>query len=144
MPFSLCNGPASWQHLINDKIFYFLHQFVQAYLDDIFISCKALKDHHSYVRQVLQRLQKTRFQTDVDKCEYHVQETKFLRLIISTEGVQINPQKVNTILAFNRLRSPRHVTSFLEFCHFYWCSIRDFSKQAKLFTSCTKKDAPFD
>ena len=53
MPFSLCNGPASWQHLINDTLFDFLHRFVQTYLDDILIYSKTLKDHRSYVRQVL-------------------------------------------------------------------------------------------
>ncbi len=28
MPFGLCNGPASWQHLINDTLFDFLYRFV--------------------------------------------------------------------------------------------------------------------
>ncbi len=28
MPFGLCNGPASWQHFINDILFEFLHYFV--------------------------------------------------------------------------------------------------------------------
>ena len=28
MPFGLCNGPASWQHLINDTLFDFLYHFV--------------------------------------------------------------------------------------------------------------------
>ncbi len=57
MPFGLCNGPASWQHLVNDTLFDFLHRFVQAYLDDIIIYSKTLKDHRSHVRQVLECLQ---------------------------------------------------------------------------------------
>ena len=28
MPFGLCHRPASWQHLINDTLFDFLHRFV--------------------------------------------------------------------------------------------------------------------
>ncbi len=28
MPFRLCNGPAFWQQLINDKLFDFLHRFI--------------------------------------------------------------------------------------------------------------------
>ena len=87
MPFGLCNGPASWQHLINDTLFDFLHCFVQAYLDDIFIYSKTLKEHHSHVRQVLQQLQKARLLANIDKCEFHVQETKFLGLIVSIEGI---------------------------------------------------------
>ena len=56
MPFGLCKGPASWQHLINDILFDFLHRFVQVYLDDILIYSKTLKEHHFHIRQVLQRL----------------------------------------------------------------------------------------
>ncbi len=98
IPFGLCNGPASWQHLINDILFDFLHHFVQAYLDDILIYSKTLKEHRSYVRQVLQRLREAGLQADIDKCEFHVQETKFLGFIVSIKGIQMDPQKVQTIL----------------------------------------------
>ena len=87
MPFGLCNGPASWQHLINDILFEFLYCFVQAYLDDILIYNKTLKEYHFHVCQVLQRLREAGLQADIDKCEFHVQETKFLGLIVSIEGI---------------------------------------------------------
>ena len=56
MPLRLCNGPASWQHFINNTLFDFLKRFGQAYLDDIFIYSKMLKDYHLHVRQVLEHL----------------------------------------------------------------------------------------
>ena len=37
MLFGFCNWPVSWQNLINNKLFDFLHRFIQAYLDNIFI-----------------------------------------------------------------------------------------------------------
>ena len=98
MPFGLCNSPASWQHLINDTLFDFLYCFVQAYLDNILIYSKTLKEHHSHVCQVLQRLREAGLQADIDKCEFYVQETKFFGLIVSTEGIQMDPHKVSTIL----------------------------------------------
>ena len=49
MLFGLCNGLASWQYLINNKLFNFLHRFIQAYVDDIFIYSKTLKEYHSHV-----------------------------------------------------------------------------------------------
>ena len=144
MPFGLCNGPASWQHLINDTLFDLLHRFVQAYLDNIFIYSKTIQDHRSHVCQVLLRLREAGLQADIDKCEFHVQETKFLGLIVSTEGIQMDPQKVSTILDWARPTSLRHVRSFLGFCNFYRRFIRDFSKLAKPLTGLTKKDTPFD
>ena len=117
--FGLCNGPASWQHLINDTLFDFLHRFAQAYLDDILIYSKTLKEHHSHVCQVLQCLREAGLQADIDKYEFHIQETKFFGLIVSTEGIRIDPPKVSTILNWARPTSLRHIRSFLGFCNFY-------------------------
>ncbi len=58
MPFGLYNGLAFWQHFINDTLFDFLHPFIEAYLEDIFIYSKTLKKHCSHICQVLQHLRK--------------------------------------------------------------------------------------
>ena len=117
--FGLYNRPTFWQHLINDTLFDFLHRFVQAYLDDIFIYSKTLKDYRLHVCQVLERLQEAGIQAKVDKCKFYVQETNFLSLIISTEGIQMDSQKVSIILDWAQPTSLRHVRSFLGFCNFY-------------------------
>ena len=72
MPFGLCNGPASWQYLINDTLFDFLHHFVQAYLNNIFIYSKTLKEHYFHICQVLQYFQEVGLQADIDKCKFHI------------------------------------------------------------------------
>lgn len=87
MPFDFYNGPASWEHFINDTLFDFLHYFIQAYLDGIFIYSKTVKNHCLYIWQVLERLQKAEIQVDIDKYEFHIQETKFLALIISIKDI---------------------------------------------------------
>ena len=46
---------------------------------------------------MLERLREAGIQADVDKCEFHVQETKFLGFIISIKGIWMDPQKVSTI-----------------------------------------------
>ena len=144
MLFGLGNGPAFEQHLINNTLFDFLHCFVQAYLDDILIYSKMLKDHRSHVCQVLKRLQEAGIQADIDKYEFPIPKTKFLGLIISTKGIQMDPQKVSTIFDFAQPTFFRHVRLFLRFCNFYRRFIRNFSKLVKPFTSLTKKDIPFD
>ena len=42
MLFDLCNGLVSWQYLINNTLFDFLHRFIQVYLNDILIYSKTL------------------------------------------------------------------------------------------------------
>ena len=45
------------------------------------------KDHCLYVWQVLESLQKVEIYTDINKCEFHNQKTKFFNLIISSEDI---------------------------------------------------------
>ena len=57
-----------------------------------------LQDHRFHVCQVLQRLHKAGLQADIDKCKFYVQEIKFFYLIVSIKGIQMDLQKVSTIL----------------------------------------------
>ena len=97
----------------------FLHCFVQVYLDNIFIYSKTLQDHCSHICQVLQFLWKVGLQANIDKCEFHIQETKFLNLIVSTEGIWMDLQKVSIIWDWAWQTFLCHVKSFIEFYNFY-------------------------
>ena len=70
--FGLTNGPASYQQYMNNILFEFLNDFYQAYLDDILIYSKTLKEHKKYIRQVLQKLREAGLQVDIQKCEFYV------------------------------------------------------------------------
>jgi len=98
MPFELTNGPTSYQHYMNDVLFDYLHQFCQAYLDDIIIYSKTLKEHKRHVRLVLHRLREAGLQMDINKCKFHVQETSFLELLLFTEGLKMDPRKVQAVV----------------------------------------------
>ena len=91
LPFSLTNGPASYQHYMNNILLPFLNDFVQAYLDDIIIYSKTRKEHTQHVRTVLQKLREAGLQVDIKKSEFYVQETTFLSLLVSTEGLKMDP-----------------------------------------------------
>ena len=97
LPFRLTGGPASWQRFINDVLWEYLNKFCTAYLDNILIYSSNLKEHKEHMRLVLAKLREFGIQTDVDKCEFHVTETKYLGLIISTEGIRMDPAKIKAI-----------------------------------------------
>lgn len=42
--------------------------------------------------------QKARLQVNIDKCKFHIQKPKFFGFIVFTERIQINLQKVKSIL----------------------------------------------
>jgi hypothetical protein len=97
LPFGLCNGPATFQRYINTILSNLLDDFCTAYMDDILIYSDNLLQHETHVAQVLQRLKEAGLQVDIKKSEFAVKRTKFLGLIISTEGIQKDPEKIEVI-----------------------------------------------
>jgi len=144
MPFGLTNGPASYQHYMNDVLFDYLHQFCQAYLDDIIIYSKTLKEHKRHVRLVLDRLREAGLQVDINKCEFHVQETTFLGLLVSTEGLKMNSRKVQAVVDWPTLNNLTQVQFFIDFCNFYRRFIKDFSKIVRSMVRLTQKKVIFE
>ncbi len=68
---------------MNDVLWNFLNDFCQAYLDDILIYSKTQKKHKQHVKMILDRLRDTDLQIDIRKCEFNVEETVFLKIIVS-------------------------------------------------------------
>ena len=71
------------------------------------------------MQKVLTKLQEARIQADVDKCEFHVTETKYLGLIISVDGIKIDLLKVDVIKLWDTPTCVREVRSLIGFCNFY-------------------------
>ncbi|KAI0992954.1 hypothetical protein K3495_g15231 [Podosphaera aphanis] len=97
MPFGLANAPSSFQNYINDALRGFLDEFCTAYIDDILIFSQTLTEHVEHVKRVLARLGEAGLQIDIKKCEFHVQSVKFLGLIITTDGIKMDPVKLKAI-----------------------------------------------
>ena len=53
MPFSLCNGSASFQNYINNTLREYLNDFCTVYLDDILIYSDNKAEHEIHVKRVL-------------------------------------------------------------------------------------------
>jgi hypothetical protein len=76
----------------------YLNEFVIAYLNDIIVYNNNKKEHIKHVRKVLQRLREVEIQADVNKCEFHIAETKFLRMIIDRDEIKMNSEKIKAIV----------------------------------------------
>ena len=144
LPFGLTNGPANYQHYMNDVLFEFLNKFCQAYLDDILIYSKTKKEHINHVRLVLAKLRQAGLQVDIHKCEFHVQETTFLGVILSTEGLRMDPKKVQVVMDWPTPTTLKQVQGFIGFCNFYRRFIKDFSRIVRPIMKLTQKDTLFE
>jgi Reverse transcriptase (RNA-dependent DNA polymerase) len=78
---------------MNDVLFDYLDDFCTAYLDNILIYLEDPLEHDEHVRKVLERLRAVGLQADIRKSEFHVTRTKYLGFIVSTEGIEVDPDK---------------------------------------------------
>ncbi len=144
MLFELINESTFYQHYMNDMLFKYLHQFCQIYLDDIIIYSKILKKHKQHVRLILNRLWEADLQIDINKCEFHVQKTIFLELLISIEELKINSRKMQAVIDWSTLNNLTQMQFFIDFCNFYQRFIKNFSKIVCLMIQFIQKKIIFE
>ena len=116
---------------------------VVIYLDDILIYSENEQDHVALVKRVLERLQKHQLAIAPDKCEWHRSRVNFLGYIISPKGVEIDQEKIRTVVAWKAPDSVKGVQSFLGFPNFYRRFIEGYSKPTRPLTDLTKKSEKF-
>ena len=134
LPFGLCGGPASFQRFMNESFFDILDNFVSIYLDDILIYSSSRKEHTEHIRVVLERLREIGIEADIRKCEFYTQEVKYLGVIVTPNGIRMDPEKVRAIQKWEKPPSGRDVTAvrkFLGFCNYYRRFIQGFSRIAR-------------
>ncbi len=140
MPFGLCNAPSTFQAFINEVLREHLDVFCSAYLDDILIYSNNKTEHIEHIKKVLQKLKDAGMYLDINKCQFHVQEVKYLGIMITTEGLKMDPQKVDTIVKWKAPRCVKDVQAFLGFANFYRRFIHGYSKIAAPLSNLTRKD----
>lgn len=62
---------------------------------------------------------------------------------MTTDGIEVDPEKVSVIKDWKPPRTVKGVQSFLGFCNFYRRFIRDYGSRAKPLIRLTRKDVDF-
>jgi hypothetical protein len=143
MPFGLTGAPATFQRFMNDNLKDYLDIFCTAYLDDILIYSKTRKEHVQHVCLVLDRLKEAGLYANLRKCEFFVSEVKFLGLIVGSEGIRMDPEKIKTITEWKSPTCLTDVQAFVGFANFYRRFIAEFSRIIAPMVALTKKGVPF-
>lgn len=128
MPFGLTNAPAQFQHYINHTLGDLLDKICTAYLDDVLVYSTDRKEHRQHVEEVVKRLHDAGLQIDIDKCEFETTKVKYLGLMITPNGIEMDPEKVSTILRWGDPPGLKDLQKFLGFANFYRRFIKDYSK----------------
>jgi len=107
MPFGLTNAPASFQSLMNDIFRPHLRRFILVFFDDILIYSRTWEDHLLQLKQVLGILSDNQLYVKLSKCQFGVLSVGYLGHLISSEGVAVDPAKIQSVQNWSVPTSPK-------------------------------------
>lgn len=142
LPFGVSAAPAIFQSVM-DQILNKIPK-VFCYLDDIIIGGKSNEDCKDIVFEVLDRLNESKVQINLEKCKFLTNTVEYLGHVLEHNRVHPNPQKIEAII---KAPSPENVTqlqSFLGLLNYYRRFIPSLSTQLKDLYALLKKNIPFN
>jgi hypothetical protein len=144
MSFGLTNAPAYFMYLMNSVFMPELDKFVMVSIDDISIYSKDKAKHEQHLHVVLQRLRDHRLYAKFLKCEFWSNSVKFLGHTISSEGISVDPSKVQEVMDWKPPTSVHQIHSFLGLAGYYRRFIPDIYRIAKPMTELLKKGVKYN
>ena len=114
------------------------------FLDDILIFSENFEDHLERLEAVFSRLKQQGLKLKPSKCEFFKTSVKYLGHVVSENGVQTDPDKINALASWPEPNNVKELRSFHGFTGYYRRFIRDYSKIVKplndlLVGHCTHK-----
>ncbi|GJX27393.1 putative reverse transcriptase domain-containing protein [Tanacetum coccineum] len=117
--FGLTNAPALFMDLMNGVCKPYLDKFFIVFIDDILIYSKFKEEHEVHLKLVLELLKKEKLFVKFSKCEFWLQEVRFLKHVVNSNDIHVDSS-------------------------YYRCFIANFSKIAKPLASLTQKNRKYE
>ncbi|GKA14640.1 putative reverse transcriptase domain-containing protein [Tanacetum coccineum] len=140
MPFGLTNTPTVFMDLMNCVCKPYLDKFVIVFIDDILIYSRNKEEHADHLRIILELLKKEKLYAKFSKCDFWISIVQFLGHVINSQGIHVDPTKIEAVKNWTSPTTPTDVCQFLGLDGYYRRFIKDFSKIAKSLTKLTQKN----
>ncbi|XP_057755615.1 uncharacterized protein LOC130974778 [Arachis stenosperma] len=106
MPFGLKNAGATYQRLM-DKVF--RHQIgrnIEIYVDDMVAKTTSERSHCDDLKEIFEQIRSYNMRLNPEKCAFGIQGGKFLGFMLTSRGIEANPEKCKAIL---NMTSPKTI-----------------------------------
>ncbi|GKA03925.1 putative reverse transcriptase domain-containing protein [Tanacetum coccineum] len=113
MPFGLTNVPTVFMDLMNRVCKPYLDKFVIVFIDDILIYSRNEKEHEAHLKTILELLKKEELYAKFSKCEFWINTVKFLRHVIDSSGIHVDPAKIEAVKNWASPTTPSKIRQFL-------------------------------
>jgi hypothetical protein len=143
MPFGLTNAPSVFMDLMNRVFHKYLDQFVVVFIDDILIYSSNHHEHKEHLKKVLDILREEKLYAKLKKCEFWLEKVTFLGHVISGNGVEVDPSKIEAVVKWERPTNVQEIHSFLGFAGYYRRFVEGFSVLSGPLTALIKKNTRY-
>ncbi|GJS20370.1 putative reverse transcriptase domain-containing protein [Tanacetum coccineum] len=141
--FGLSIASCVFMDLMNRMCKPYLDKFVIVFIDDIIIYSHNKEEHADHLRIILELLQKEKLYTKFSKCDFWISIVQFLGHIINSQGIHVDPDKIEAVKNWASPTTPTEVRQFLRLASYYRRFIEGFLKIAKSLTELTQKNKKY-
>ena len=131
MPMGLTGSPNAFQSLIEHVLVGLTWNITVLYLDDCILFSKTLEEHIKRLQKAFQRFRETNLKVNQTKCAFLQNKVQFLGHVISKNGLEADPEKLEAVQNFPVPQNQTDVMSFLGLCSYYRRYIKDFATIAR-------------
>lgn len=131
MPQGITNAPSTFQRLMERCMGDLNRKEVLVFIDDLIVFSKTLEEHETRLLQVLKRLREFGLKLSPEKCKFCQTSVRYLGHIVSQNGVETDPSKVEALKTWPRPKNLKELRSFLGFSGYYRRFVQDYSKIVK-------------
>eukprot|EP00253_Pinus_taeda_P031190 PITA_31190 len=142
MPFGLKNAGATFQWAMS-YAFHDIKHVIEAYMDDLAARSRKRTDHPSHLQMVFKHCRFYKIWLNPNKCVFAVTSGRLLGFIVSNEGIQVDPFKVEAIVQLPPLSSIRQLQSLQGKANFLRRFIANYAEITKGFMRLLRKGVPF-
>ena len=145
MFFGLTNSSATFQAMMNELLQDMINTGkVAVFIDDVIIGTEGEEKHDELVAEVIKRLEENDLYVKPEKCKWKVRKIEFLEVIIGSDRIKIEEEKVKGVLDWLTLKCVKYVQKFLGLVNYYCQFIEGFTSVARLLHDTVKKDKKWE
>jgi len=93
---------------------------VVSFIDNVIVETEKKAGHDEIVEEVVKRLAENDLYVKPEKCKWKVREVRFLGVVIRSEGIKIEEEKVKDMLDWLAPKGVKDVQKFLGLANYYY------------------------
>ena len=142
MPQGVTNAPSTFQRLMERCMGDMNLKEALVFIDDLIVFAPTLEEHEQRLMKVLQRLKEFGLKLSVEKCVFFQTSVHYLGHVVSSDGVETDPDKIATLTTWPVPQNLKELRSFLGFSGYYRRFVQGYSSIARPLNELTSGYPP--